>query len=569
MFDVNKFKDIFLVEAQEHLQKLNDNLLLLEKVFKKKKNQKNLSDNQSAELLNDLMRSSHTIKSSAATMGFVKLAYLTHVLEDIFDYARYGKLLLNEKIFDFLYEIFDNLDKSLKEIKKNNKELDLQKLTEKIKQITGVATVGIGKSQRNDSGQPVLQEKSIKKIEDKSEKISHINVSVEKLDQLMNLTEELLIYRLRLNSFLEKLSQSAELNEINDNLGNAIANLQYSVMQVRLVPVGQAFINFPRLVRDLAEKQKKEIEIEILGSDLELDRTIVDKLQDPVVHLLRNAIDHGIIKQGKITILTKREKDYFTVEVSDSGQGIDWKKVVQVAQKRSIINADTASVYNKELDQLNGQTPSGEIIRLIFHPNLSTSDKITETSGRGVGLSVVDSFVRDIHGNIVVVSPYLNNQGTKITLELPLTLAIVKSLLIRINDQRFAIPFTVIERAVFIKSSDVKSLGDQDVAVIDGTDVPLVNLRKIFGLLVASENVNSKKDSSNNLTVVLVRRGSELAGLVVDELIGQQEIIIKPLPEYVRSLKGFAGSTILGDGQTILILDIASIVLDIKKLIRI
>jgi two-component system chemotaxis sensor kinase CheA len=563
MFDTNKFKDIFLLEAKEHLQKLNDNLLLLEKIFKDKKIENKLASSQSGELLNELMRSSHTVKSSSATMGFNKLAYLTHVLEDIFDYARYGKLTLDKKIFNFLYDIFDNIEKSLKEIKENNKELDLQELADKIKLVTGVATTGTGKSIKNQpDGQP-LKVKSGEVKSDGFEKISHINVSVEKLDQLMNLTEELLIHRLRLNAYFKKITHSSDLDEINESLGFAISNLQYSVMQVRLVPVAEAFINFPRLVRDLSLKQNKDIEFEILGSDLELDRTIVDKLQDPVVHLLRNAIDHGIINHGKIKIVVKREKDYFAIEVEDSGQGIDWQKVVAVAFKRSIINQETANKFNKELEQKKNNIPSDEIVHLIFHPNLSTAEKITETSGRGVGLSVVENFIRDIHGNITVYSPLSENKGTKIILELPLTLAIIKSLLVKVQDQRFAIPFTVIERAVSVPQESIKSMGDQDIAVIDEIDVPLIRMEKIFGFL------SSQTRNKDNLTIVLARRGLDLVGLVVDELINQQEIIVKSLPDYVKGVKGFAGSTILGDGQTVLILDIASIALDIKKLTRV
>jgi two-component system chemotaxis sensor kinase CheA len=283
---------------------------------------------------------------------------------------------------------------------------------------------------------------------------------------------------------------------------------------------------------------------------------------------LRNAIDHGIIKSGKIKIITKREKDYFTVEVVDSGQGINWKKVVAVAQKKSIINADTASRLSKELDSFIGNKPNDEIVNLIFHPNLSTAEKVTETSGRGIGLSVVDNFIRSIHGNMVVNSPLSKTGGTKFILELPLTLAIIKSLLVRIKDQRFAIPFTVIERAVLVANENIKSLGDQDMAVIEEINIPLIRIDRMFSFLYG---VNKKEEIklNKNLTIVLVRRGSELAGLVVDELISQQEIIVKPLPDYVRDNKGFAGSTILGDGQTILILDVLNIVTDIKKLIRV
>lgn len=566
MFDIKKFKDIFLIEATEHLQKLNDNLLALEKLYKLKDDDKK---NQISELLNELMRSSHTMKSSSAAMGYSKLAYLMHVLEDIFDFARYGKLDFDKKIFDFLYEIFDSVDKSLKEIKNNDKELDVQKIADKIKKITGVKTVGTGKSIKNETSRDMSVANKATKNNLSSEKISSINVSVEKLDELMNLTEELLINRLRLNSYIEKISGKVltDIKEISDNLGSTISSLQYSVMQARLVPVRQAFINFTRLVRDLAEKQNKEIDFEIIGSDLELDRTIVDKLQDPVIHLLRNAVDHGIIKNGKIKIITKREKDYFTVEVVDYGQGINWLDVVKVAKDRAIISQETYNLFRKELESVKNKTPSSEIVKLIFHPNLSTAKQVTETSGRGVGLSVVENFVKDIHGNIVVQSPFLENTGTRFILELPLTLAIIKALLVRVGNQKFAIPFTVIDRAVLVPLTNIKSLGDQDIAVINDQDVPLIRVDKVFE--IDFELKQNKKENIKNLTVVLVRRGQEFSGIVVDELINQQEIIVKPLPEYIRGVKGFAGSSILGNGQTILILDTLNMISDIKKITRI
>ncbi|MDA2921774.1 chemotaxis protein CheA [Patescibacteria group bacterium AH-259-L07] len=567
MVDLSKFKDLFISEAEDNLQKLNGNLLALEKNLPAGR------QGQSKKLLDELMRSAHTMKSSSATMGYKKMAFLTHVLEDIFDHARNDELKITPKIINELFKTVDILEKSLASVKKSGEELNVDTQARKLKKLTGVTTEGVGKSPRTPEEKPATQ-RAQKPVEDTETsvpsddlsalsvaKIDHIKVPVERLDNLMDLMEELLIDKMRLEQLKNK---TPELEGVVEHLSRLVSDIQYQVMQARLVPVEQIFARFPRMVRDLAQEQKKKIGFGMTGGEMELDRTIVDKLGEPLVHLLRNAVDHGIEKSGTINLQAKREKDFALIMVENDGKNIDFEKVKRAAVKRNIVDA-------KEIESLS----ENQLINLLYHPRLSTKDKVTETSGRGVGLSVVKSFVDQIGGRVTVESP-ITDGGTRFTLELPLTLAIINSLLVEVRDTLFAIPFSSIERSVDIPQGDIKSMADQDVAVVDGVDVPLVYLHKVFNLAFSAEHLADNKNKtkkiinpkSSTLTAVLVKRGKDIAGIVIDKLINEQEIIVKPLPSVLKGTKGFSGSTILGDGRTILILDFVSLLEDRSKLIR-
>ena len=587
MTDLSKFKDLYISESEDQLETLNSVLIKLEKSPEDK------------ELLNNLMRASHTIKGSSATMGYKNTALLAHVLEDVFDYARNDKLSLDKTIIDMLFDAIDSLAKSLNSIKKSNKEASLDLIIKKIKKITGVSTEGIGKSKRNTSGKPIAQKtkkdtvvKDIKTNEktdkentekedvDKIEEISYIKVPVERLDNLMDLTEELLVDKMKLEQISRELQQqnTSILKDKNNNLKGTIEHLsrlvsdfQYQVMQARLVPVGQIFDRFPRMVRDMSSDQKKKIDLNVEGADIELDRTIIDKLGEPLVHLLRNAIDHGIPASAKaiagkekkyeIRLIAKREKEYALIVVEDNGAGIDFDKVKQKAVEKGIIKPQEASI----LDQKG-------IIKLLFNPKLSTKEVITETSGRGVGLSVVDSFAKGIGGRIKVETP--TSGGTRFILELPLTLAIINALMVEVSGKKFAVPFSNVERSVYVSHKDIKSIGNQDVAVVAGTDIPLMYPSGIFSI---GKNTDGELESFHapqvipeentaGKTIVLIKRGDSTAGLVVDRLVGEQEIVVKPLSHILRGTKGFSGSTILGDGTTVLILDAISLIESVQDI---
>jgi len=554
------------------------------------------------------MRSAHSLKGSSATMGYQKMAFLTHVLEDVFDYARSDVLELNKKIINELFKAFDALERAVKKIKKDGKETNLTATTNKIKKITGVETEGVGKSKRTASGKPVFTKGSnSKKSKDskenkKSEKkggateleeeevreavesaeVSHIKVPVERLDKLMGLMEELLIDKMKLQ-ILQRANP--EIREVVEHLNRLVSDIQYQVMQSRLVPVEQIFARFPRMVRDLSQKEKKQIEFEISSGGLELDRTIIDGLAQPLVHLLRNAIDHGISQKGTIDLLARREKDYALIMVTNRGESINWESVIQSAIDRKIVTAAEGQKLFARLKE-NPIFVDRDIKNLLFNPRLSTKKKVTETSGRGVGLSVVKKFTNQLGGRVIVQSPLVNTRsqdkekiatsdGASFTMELPLSLAIIKALLVKADGSQFAIPFSSIERTVRIPRDKIKSLGDQDVAIVDGREVPLARLHNIFRLVdkMATQKTVTEKEAepapykSHDLAV-LVRRGQDTAGVVVDDLLGEEEITVKPLPSILRRAKGFSGSTILGDGRTILILDTVGLLEDTRKLLR-
>ncbi|MBL4693806.1 chemotaxis protein CheA [Candidatus Gracilibacteria bacterium] len=548
--DLSKFKELYISEVETQIQKLNDNLLALEKTPEEK------------SILNDLMRSSHTIKGSSATMSYNHMATLSHVLEDIFDNARKGTLALSKGIMNELFNGFDALEKSLSAIKDTGVELDSTELSEKIKVLCTDSTKKVvSKVAAKTPTAPTKETDDFNEAflnkDQTIDEISRVKVPIHRLDDLMDITEELLVNKMRIESLSAglidpKTAKSAliELKPAVEQLSRLVMDLQFNVLQARLVPLEQIFSRFPRMVRDLAQKQNKEIELKINGSEIELDRTIVDKLGGPIIHLLRNAIDHGIEQKGTISITAKHQKDYITLVIEDDGRGIDWDKVITSAIESNIISSEEGTKLKTSKNQKGME-------KLLFDPRLSTKGEVTEISGRGVGLSAVQQFVEEISGRIIIKSPLEEGSGTRFTLELPLTLAIIDALLVRVKDQTMAIPFSSIERTVHVEQKDIKTIADHETAIVAGTDVPLIRLEQVFKDTFAKEDEKEQKDGP--ITVVLVKRGKEVAGIVVDELLAQQEIIIKPLPQTLSTIKGFAGSTILGDGRTVLILDLVSL----------
>lgn len=548
MIDLSKFKTIFISEVEDQIQKLNSNLLLLEKSINSKKGSQDKSN-----ILNEMMRASHTIKGSSASMGFNKMAFLSHVMEDIFDASRNNVLDLDTSIINRLFKSIDNIEKSLNCIKEDKNEIDYTEFSNELKTITGVNTTGVGKSDRSEKADPAtvqITEASEKKeapakVEKEKEKaeedenyevskIDYIKVPVSRLDTLMDQVEELIIDRMRLKQLSMKTPQ---LKELANHIDLLISGIQYEVMQARLIPVEQVFARFPRMIRDLSTKQGKKINLEIKGGEIELDRTVVDKLGEPLIHLLRNAVDHGIEKEGTIKLEAIRQSESVLFIVENDGCGIDMEKVKQVAVKRGFVNPADIQKYEES-----------QLVNLLFHANFSTSDKVTEISGRGVGLSIVKKFT-DSHGGRVIVKNLPH--GARFTLELPSTLAIINALLVSVGKLYFAIPFNNVERSINVGNEHIKRMADRDMALVDGINIPLIKLREVF-------NIKQLEGSSleEELTTVLVKKGDELAGIVVDELVDEQEIIVKPFSSILQNIKGFSGSTILGDGRVVLILDI-------------
>jgi two-component system chemotaxis sensor kinase CheA len=391
-----------------------------------------------------------------------------------------------------------------------------------------------------------IPKKEMEEIKIRGPSTQSIRVNLERLDSIVNLVGELLINRARLED-ISKNNRIPELKEALTVYGRLMDDLQYEIMQMRMVPVEHIFNRFPRTVRDIAKKREKEVDFTIKGREIEVDRTILEEISEPLVHILRNAVDHGIEKPsereklgkpktGKLTICASREKDHVAISIEDDGRGIDPKKVKEAAVQRGLLTEEEARDITDE-----------EALDLIFKPGFSTATEITDTSGRGVGMDVVKAKIEPLGGSVEVDSEV--GKGTKVTLKLPLTLAIVQALIVGINGEIYAIPLASVNRIVDIRPEDIKTVKRREVIKISDEIIPLVRLRP-----------SVTKEKNGRTSVVIVERGARKAGLVVDKLISQQEIVIKSLGKLFSEAKGFSGATILGDGRVALILDTAALI---------
>jgi len=375
-----------------------------------------------------------------------------------------------------------------------------------------------------------------------------VRVDIDRLDSLMNLVGELVMHKGR----LEEIGSSrriVELNETIEQIDRISSDLQSVVMKVRMVPIEQVFNRFPRMVRDLAKELNKEIDFQIEGKETELDRTVIDEIGDPLIHLLRNAVDHGIESPavraqmgkpriGTIVLRARHEGNNVLIEVEDDGSGIDFERVKQKA-------VDKGLVSSKEAEEM----PNEKALELLFSPGFSTSDNVTDISGRGVGLDVAKNKIEALNGEIHVDSKL--GQGTKFKIKLPLTLAIIQALMVSVRDEIYAIPLSSVDETTMLSPEDIKLIQGQEVMVLRGTVLPLYRLDSLL-------EVPGEKQS-DEMYVVVVSKGDKQIGLVVDGLIGQQEIVIKSLGKFLAGIPGIAGAIVAGDGNVRLILDIATL----------
>ncbi len=372
-----------------------------------------------------------------------------------------------------------------------------------------------------------------------------VRVDIEKLDVLMNLVSELIIAKNSLVSASNQ-EQSAGVDEHIEYLESVTTNLHESVMKVRMVPIESVVNKFPRMVRDLSKTLNKRMELYMTGEETELDRTVVDEIGDPLMHLLRNSADHGLEsaevrkKRGKpevgsIFLDAYQDGNNVIIEVRDDGNGIDVEAVKNKAIERGAITTEQAENMTDK-----------EIIDLLFLPSFSTAKKVTDVSGRGVGLDVVRSKIESLSGEVEVKSEL--GVGSTWTIRLPLTLAIIQSLMVVVGGEKYAIALGTIQTIEDISPSEIKLVQNEEVINLRGTVLPLIRLSEIL-------DIESSKGPDENLVVVIVKKGDKMAGLVIDELIGQQEIVIKSLGKYIKQTKYISGATILGDGEVALILD--------------
>ena len=545
MVDLSQYKSLFLEEARGYLQELNTLILSLEK---------SMTDEN---ILNRIMAVSHTFKGISATMGYNHLAQLAHSLEDIFDFARKGQFKITKEIFSPLFQALDALEEGVRNVNKNNQD---QFDDEAAKNIASIAK---GK-EINSSSKNKKEIKTAPEQESPQEgqSIARIGVDVKLLDMLMNLVEELTVERLKIShlSMADGAEGSAgsllnELRVTSRRLDRIVSELQYNVSRARMVPLDYIFMRFPRMARDTAKALGKEVSLEVFGGSVEMDRSLVEMLSEPLVHLIKNAIDHGLedakqridlkkSKNGSISIIALQERGIVRLIVRDDGKGIDWKNIAGVAAAKGLATKTQIEEWMAFLNEK--KHPPKELGEMLYRPDFSTKSEVTEISGRGVGLAVVKNFVDRAGGRICIETNL--GTGTSFILEIPSTISATDALLVQVGEELFAVPFSSIVRSVFVSAKDVKSFSDGDVAIVDGQELPLLWMRKFFNL----------SPKAANYKVVIVEQESVKAGLVIDNIVSEQEVVVKPFSAALKTVQGFSGATVLGDGRVALVVDVAS-----------
>ncbi len=391
-----------------------------------------------------------------------------------------------------------------------------------------------------------------------SQSFQSVRIDVKVLDNLMNIVEELVIDRSRISRVGKMLQEKypdddliQQLRQTSNHIIQVINELQEDIMRVRMVPIGTIFSRFPRLVRDLAQTQQKQLEFVIEGEDTELDRSIIEQIRDPLIHILRNAVDHGIeppearIAAGKpekatIRLAAYHEQGHIVIAVTDDGGGIDSNVVRESAVRKGLISPEAAE-----------QLSATEAINLIFDAGMSTAEKATEVSGRGVGLDIVRSNVESLNGSISLSTRV--GQGSTFTIRLPLTVAIVQGLLISAGGVAYVMPLASLVETLMVEPGQIHTIGGREMVRLRDSIVPLLRLDRILG------GAPPETDSEEKCLIVVVRAGDDQLGIVVDALMERQEVVVKSLGDYLGDITGIAGATILGDGQVALILEVGSL----------
>ena len=517
-----QYKDTFLSEAKDHVAAMNNALLKLEKAP------------SNPGPVNDLFRAAHTLKSMAAAMQYEKTAALCHAMEDVLDAVKKGRAKPGRCV-DLLFTCCDNLESTLKNIREDKGEMDAGQLTERLRVLASDGEAGVPETEE------IREEEAVARVQS-------IEVKVERLDLLMRQVEELLINKMRLERIREDLN-NPELSAALDSLARVVREIQYTIMQARLVPIGFVFNRFPRMVRDLAKQQNKEVTLEVEGSDIELDRSVIDEIGESLVHLIRNAVDHGVElpevrrKSGKqpsavLRLSARQTKSSALIKVSDDGAGLDLNDIRNAAVKRGILSAEA----NDEA-----------AVNSIFS-GVSTTREVTAVSGRGFGLGIVKNKIESIGGEIRVKSE--PHKGTTFTIAIPLTLAIIKSLFVGVGGKTYAIPLVNIERLLIVDQGNIKGMADYEAVVLNEEDIPLARLSDLFG---------APRPKLKKQPVVVVWKGREKMGLAVDNFTTTHEIVLKPLSKLVRENRYFSGSTVTGSGEVVLILDVANLILSKRR----
>ena len=556
----------FLNEAKELLENLDNDLVNLE------------SDPDDQELLNRIFRAFHTIKGTSGFLGFEQLVELGHASEDVLQLFRSDERVVTPDVMDVLLEATDKIKELVAQVRDNDvRKIDLKWTLEALELIKA----GDGEFSGTPSPQPSSRKKrgAVRTEDGTDEKkgatrpsggtrrkkdvfqdleASTIRVDVKRLDDLMNLVGELVLERNRLLQINREFRVSRDVDdyaeqvaESTDKIHFVTTELQLSVMKTRMVPIDRLFRKYPRMVRDLAREKDKEVELVVSGGETELDKTVIDQLGDPLVHLLRNSIDHGIEpsdvrrkagkpRVGRVELSARQEGNHILILVKDDGKGIDVDKVKQKALEKKLVSPAQIGAMSEH-----------DAMQLIFEPGFSTAEKVSDLSGRGVGMDVVRTHIRNLNGLIELWSQV--GVGTEIVLKLPLTLAVMQALMVQVGDDVYAVPLASVVETLRIQKKDIRTVSHQEVYCHRESVLPLLRLQRLFDL-------KSRRNGNGDGYVVLIGVAEKRFGLMVDRLLGQEEVVIKSLGEYLGGTPGIAGGTITGDGRVRLIVDCGHLV---------
>lgn len=557
-FPTDEMDDIvndFLTEASESLEQLDQKFMDLEK------------QPNDPSLLNDIFRSIHTIKGAAGFLGFQQMVDVTHCTEDVLNKLRKAEMHVTPGIMDAILQSIDLIKLLLNNIKeKNGREEDLKPTVALLHDILEgrfkdepVATLAAPKvaegeeehkQARPDEGTPASKEQSIR-------------VDLDRLDSVLNLAGELVLSRNRLMRLGGKLSDSSSESDLHSHVNEAIAqldlvttDLQLAVMKMRMQPIAKVFNKFPRMVRDLARQMEKEVELHISGEETELDKTVIEEIGDPLVHIVRNSVDHAVESPaereakgkprcGRVELAAYQEGRNIVVSITDDGKGMDPEALKRSAVEKGLIPAEEAERLTKS-DALN----------IIFIPGFSTAKAVSNISGRGVGMDVVKTNVSRINGTITIDSEV--GKGTRITFRLPLTLAIIQALTVEAGGEVYGIPLSNVIENIRVTAKEIKSIEGREVINIRDRIYPVVRL----GSLVSGSSMDA---SAEWKYIVIIGIGEKHFGILVDRLHGQEEIVMKSMGEYLKGTEGVAGACITGDGNVILILDMAGLLTSVQR----
>ncbi len=539
-FDRSEYLELFLAEAREHLGTLGRALVALE------------SNPGSSEMIDEIFRSAHSFKGMAATMGFDSLAELTHALESLIDAARTRPEVITADAVDTMLVALDTLDKMVAEVQLSGEPatdpapfvLQLRRAAEVKQQRVGIPARATARGDAREARE--ASQEIVAAAVQANRQQSTVRVEANRLDHLLHMMGELVVRRSRVEQLANESGRS-DLQQAVDELTRTSHAVQDLVMRVRMIPIDIAFARIPRLVRDLSRQLGKQIELELHGRDTELDRTAVDALVEPLMHLVRNAVDHGIEEPaaratagkpaaGKIVIEAHHEGGEVVISVGDDGAGIDTEAVLRTAVRRGLATASEA----QEL------TPD-EAAEFLFQPGFSTVDEVSEISGRGVGMDAVRAAVRNFGGDVVLRSrPGI---GTVTQVRMPLTLAIVPALVVMAGGEPYAIQLDRVERTFPIDEINVRQAAGCPVAVFDDCALPVVDLAERFG-----------RGTGDRRFMVTVRSADRQLALTVDGLIGRRELVTRPVPPRVRVDLPVSGGAVLASGEIVLIVDCEALI---------